>query len=128
MTIAFRLAGLTLLALGGTAGAASPAPSSAATVSRGADYVSPPASPERFFLDARTRPLAHVWHPGDPIREIPRQFHGDEEKQRHPPPPINPVTQNIDVLVQLQRAFQPHGSGAFTTPLVNADGPGFSGF
>ena len=131
MTTSIRLAALTLLALAGTAGAAPPAPAAAAsgtTVSRGADYVSPPAAPERFYLDARTRPLAPVWKPGDPIREIPRQFHGEEERQRNPPAPVNPVTQNIDVLVQLQRAFQPRGGGGFTTPLVNADGPGFSGF
>jgi len=128
MTISLRFTALTLLALAGTANAAAPDPAAATTVSRGADYVSPPATPERFFLDARTRPLAPVWHPGDPIREIPRQFHGEEEKQRHPPAPINPVTQNIDVLVQLQRAFQPRGGDGFTTPLVNADGPGFSGF
>jgi hypothetical protein len=97
-------------------------------VSKGADYVSPPAIPDRFFLDARTRPVVADWQPGDPIREIPRQFHGQEERQRHPPRPANPVIGHMDVLVQLQRAFAPSGTGGgFTTPLINQDGPGFTG-
>ena len=92
-------------------------------VSRGADYVSPPSAPEHIFLDARTRPIVPDWKPGDPIREIPRQFHGEEELQRNPPPPVNPVTQGIDVLVELQRHFAPRpDGGGFTTPLVNMDG------
>ncbi|MFI4968691.1 MAG: hypothetical protein ACHP7D_00640 [Lysobacterales bacterium] len=97
-------------------------------IDRGADYVSPPSVPESFQLDARTRPTIPEWKPGDPIREIPRQFHGREELQRHPPAPVNPVTANIDVLVELQRAV---GAGrsisGFTTPLINKDGPSFTG-
>lgn len=105
---------------------AEPAP----PVSRGADYVSPPVAPERFFLDARTRPPIPAWKPGDPVREIPRQFHGEEELQKHPPAAVNPVLQGIDVLVELQRRFDagraPRGGG-FTTPLFNADGQDFAG-
>ncbi len=101
-----------------TAAAGSPAP-----VSRGADYVSPPSVPERIFLDARTRPVVPDWRPGDPIREIPRQFHGEEEMQKHPPAPANPVTHDIDILVQLQRSVGPGtDGGGFTTPLINLDG------
>jgi hypothetical protein len=94
--------------------------SSPAPVSRGADYVSPPSVPERIFLDARTRPAVPEWHPGDPIREIPRQFHGEEELQRNRPAPANP-THGSDFLAELQRSFAPTGGGGFTTPLVNLD-------
>ncbi len=69
-----------------TAQGASTPQATPAPVSRGADYVSPPSSPERIFLDARTRPHVPDWRPGDPIREIPRQFHGEEQLQRNPPP------------------------------------------
>lgn len=111
-----------LLALGFPAIAAQNA-APAQTVSRGADYVSPPSAPERIFLDARTRPIVPDWRPGDPIREIPRQFHGEEELQRHPPEPVNPVTQRIDILAELQRRFSPRpAGGGFETPLVNMDG------
>ena len=97
-------------------------------IDRGADFVSPPSIPESFYLDARTRPIIAAWKPGDPIREIPRLFHGGEELQRNPPTPVNPVTDNMDVLVELQRAV---GAGrsirGFTTPLVNKDGASFTG-
>src|SRR5690349_4726152 len=104
------------------------APSADVPLSRGADYVSPPAVPDSFFLDARTRPVVPTWRPGDPVREIPRQFHGEEELQRNRPEPANPVVEGIDVLVQLQRAHSSGGrGGGFTTPLVNQDGASFSG-
>ncbi|MGA8277240.1 MAG: choice-of-anchor J domain-containing protein, partial [Rhodanobacteraceae bacterium] len=97
-------------------------------VSRGADYVSPPSIPQQFYLDARTRPIVPTWQPGDPIHEVPRQFHGEENLQRNPPRPVNPVTGGIDILAELQREF---GNAAdyrnFETPLVNVQGQGFSG-
>ncbi|MBO9663863.1 hypothetical protein [Dokdonella sp.] len=128
MNPAYRVLAATALLVAGPAFAAT---QDAPAVSRGADYVSKPVTPERFFLDARTRPVLPAWKPGDPVREIPRQFHGKEEQQRHPPEPANPVVQNIDVLVQLQRTFDagnraPRGGG-FTTPLFNADGQGYNG-
>ena len=96
-------------------------------VSVGADWVSPPSQPEKFFLDARTRPIVPAWKPGDPIREIPRLFNGDPKVRQMQAHPVNPVPQG-DILSELQRAF---GAGtdsrAFTTPLVNRDGQGFSG-
>src|SRR5215467_9875389 len=101
MTVLLKLAAASLLVLG-VPSLAQAAPTPAA-ISRGADYVSPPSVPERIFLDARTRPLVPDWRPGDPIREVPRQFHGEEDLQRSPPPPANPVTGNIDILVELQR-------------------------
>ena len=101
-------------------GVAFAAPSADVPLSRGADYVSPPAVPDSFFLDARTRPVVPTWRPGDPVREIPRQFHGEEELQRNRPEPANPVVEGIDVLVQLQRGYGSGGrGGGFTTPLVN---------
>ena len=127
MNLFLKLAAACAVVLGASAAAAatrgSPAP-----VSRGADYVSPPAAPERIFLDARTRPRVPDWRPGDPIREIPRQFHGLEELQKHPPAPANPVTHGIDILVQLQRSVGPGtDGGGFTTPLVNLDGANATG-
>lgn len=97
------------------------------TVSVGADWVSSPVQPEKFFLDARTRPLVPVWKPGDPIKEIPRLYDGDPEALNLRAKPVNPVPEG-DILVELQRAF---GTGtqsrAFTTPLVNQDAQVFSG-
>jgi hypothetical protein len=101
--------------------------STAPRVSRGADYVSPPSVPERIFLDARTRPTIPAWRPGDPIREIPRQFHGEEDLQRNPPQAVNPVTQSIDILAELQRAYGAGQVSSFTTPLVNRDGASYNG-
>ena len=96
-------------------------------VSRGADYVSPPSEPQQFFLDARQRPLVPAWKPGDPIREIPRQFHGKEELQRHPPAPVNPVLlEDADLLTSLQRHVVPSTTDAFTTPLVNIPGQAYT--
>ncbi len=96
-------------------------------VQRGADYVSQPAIPEQFFLDARTRPIVPAWHPGDLIREIPRQFHGEEERQNHPSEPVNPVLPGADFLIALQRAERaPVTPDAFTTPLVNVAGQDYS--
>jgi hypothetical protein len=127
MNVFLKLAAACAVILGLPALAAAPA-GAPSGVSRGADYVSPPAAPERIFLDARTRPVVPDWRPGDPIREIPRQFHGEEERQKHPPPPANPVTQGIDVLVQLQRSIGPGGDGGgFTTPLINLDGTNATG-
>jgi hypothetical protein len=131
MKLSLKIAAACVVACALPAFAAQTTPSShqtPAAVSRGADYVSPPAAPERIFLDARTRPIVPDWRPGDPIREIPRQFHGEEELQRNPPPPVNPVTQGMDVLVELQRSIGPGGTGGgFTTPLVNLDGSNSTG-
>jgi hypothetical protein len=118
MNVVSKLGAASLLAAGLCAMTAAAAP---APVARGANYVSPPAAPERIFLDARTRPIIQDWRPGDPIREIPRQFHGEEELQRHPVAPANPVVQS-DVLIELQRRFGGGtDGGGFTTPLVNLD-------
>jgi hypothetical protein len=131
MNLVFKLAAASLFVLGApvfAAQSAPPAGGSPANVSLGADYVSPPSVPERFFLDARTRPVVPDWKAGDPIREIPRQFHGEEDLQRNPPPPANPVTSKIDILAELQRNTPAHGTGGgFVTPLVNLDGAPFTG-
>ncbi|HKE49298.1 MAG TPA: hypothetical protein VKB52_14635 [Rhodanobacteraceae bacterium] len=129
MNACFKFAAACLVALGFSATAAqTSAVENGASVSRGADYVSPPSIPDRFFLDARTRPIVPAWRPGDPIREVPRRFHGEEDVQRNPPAPANPVTAGIDVLVELQRAVGPGtDGGGFTTPLVNIDAQDFNG-
>ena len=97
-------------------------------VRTGAEWVSAPSVPESFFLDARTRPIISPWRPGDPIREIPRRFEGDQRVIDMRPDPVNPVAAGPDILVELQRAFgEGVDSRAFTTPLVNKDAQGFSG-
>lgn len=97
------------------------------TVRQGAEWVSAPSQPDTFFLDARTRPVVPAWKPGDLIREVPRRFEGDMQVVNSRPDPVNPVS-GMDILVELQRAFgQGTDSRAFTTPLVNKDGQGFSG-
>jgi hypothetical protein len=117
-----------LLAAAATSAFATASPVADTTVvSTGADYVSSPSVPEQFFLDARQRPLIAEWKPGDPIREIPRQFHGEEEMQRHPPAPVNPVLGG-DLLMQLQREVRaPVSTDSFTTPLVNVVGQANTG-
>ena len=107
MNLLSKLAAASLLIFGVSIFAAQPAPPAGGTpapVSFGADYVSPPSIPERIFLDARTRPVVPEWRPGDPIREIPRQFHGQEDLQRNPPPPANPVTSRIDILADYEKS------------------------
>ncbi|HET6546487.1 MAG TPA: hypothetical protein VFG55_07070, partial [Rhodanobacteraceae bacterium] len=94
-------------------------------VSTGADYVSPPSTPVSFYLDARTLPLVPAWKPGDPIREFPRHFHGEEDLQRNPPAPVN--MPQSDPLVALQRGFVPDFTRDFTTPLVNQEGQPYNG-
>lgn len=112
------LAAMATFAVSTSAFAAAPA-NDGIVIARGADYVSPPSAPERFFLDARQRPLLPAWKPGDPIREIPRRFHGEEETQRHPAAPLNAVPAG-DLLVALQRQAARVADG-FTTPLINRD-------
>ncbi|MEO6690044.1 MAG: hypothetical protein ABIS07_02410, partial [Dokdonella sp.] len=98
----------------------------AVLVSRGADYVSPPSIPVSFRLDARTLPIVPTWKPGDPIREFPRQFHGEERLQLDRPRPAN--TPDSDPLVALQRAFDSgFRTRTFTTPLVNEEGQPYNG-
>jgi hypothetical protein len=129
LTVTLGLAVATALsAATGMATAAAPSsdakPSS--LVSTGADFVSPLTQPDRFFLDARTRPVVPAWKPGDPIREIPRQFHGEERLQRDLPQPARQPL--ADPLVELQRAFDSgFGSRAFETPTINMEGQPFSG-
>ncbi|MEO7323348.1 MAG: hypothetical protein ABIW82_00810, partial [Dokdonella sp.] len=129
MHVVPRMFGLTLAATAVSAlsaRAAEPPAKPSSLVSVGADYVTAPSIPEKFFLDARTRPVIPAWKPGDAIREIPRQFHGEEELQRNRPQPAQ-VAQP-DPLVELQQAFSSQfGTRTFTTPLVNQEGQGFAG-
>lgn len=125
---ALAWAGMLAAALiGTTTAAATNDPAGTVEVSVGAEYVSPPVQPETFFVDARMLPPLRAWQPGDVLREIPRQFHGEAERQRNPPPAVNAVL-GSDILAALQREV---GDGvldrAFQTPLVNRDGQGFTG-
>ncbi|MFO1507547.1 MAG: hypothetical protein U1F23_10855 [Lysobacterales bacterium] len=119
---------MAVLAIAGFAIAANAvAAGETSTVSRGADYVSPPAIANTFRVDARTLPVVPAWKPGDPIREIPRQFNGGEELQNHPRPPADPVAPHADFLADLQRQFGPATPNGFTTPIYNADGADYNG-
>jgi uncharacterized repeat protein (TIGR01451 family) len=94
------------------------------SVQVGPDWVSAPVQPERIFVDPRNRPRLPVWQPGDPIREIPRLYHGDPRVVAPDRAPLNPVAPGLDPLAELQRAVggQRGATGGFTTPAVNVAG------
>ncbi|HEU4664917.1 MAG TPA: hypothetical protein VFS55_12895 [Dokdonella sp.] len=128
MSLIIRCAAAAAFAVAAVASPAVAAGTDTPLVSVGADYVSPPSQPEQFFLDARMRPLVRAWQPGDPIREVPRQFHGEEARQRQRPAAVNPVLlEDADLLTVLQRRVVPSATNAFTTPLLNLPGQPFSG-
>ena len=86
-----------------------------------------PFTAQIFSGDLRALPKLRPWKPGDPIVEIPQR-----DNPSHIVPeetaPVNPVPFQGDPLVALQQAV-PAGSGvlAFTTPVVNLNGQGFTG-
>jgi hypothetical protein len=82
------------------------------------------AVPSVFDGDLRDLPPAPQWRPGDPIKEIPRR--GD---LGHVPPGYraDPRPPGADPLLALQAAAPPPSSRAFSTPILNLPGQGFTG-
>jgi hypothetical protein len=87
-------------------------------VQRGANYVSDPVFPVTNYADMRTLPPLRAWQPGDPIRELPRQFFPPSVEN---PVPINPVASAIDPLQKAQQAATQAANRAFTTPIASFD-------
>ncbi len=92
---------------------------------RGAVWVSEPVAPDFVHVALGDQPPVAPWQPGDPIREIPRQFYGPSSRPM--PVPANPVSA-LDALAQLQaRVGAMRAPSAFNTPLVNVPGLGNTG-
>jgi hypothetical protein len=125
------LMGLSIMMIGGAAWAGSvyrPVQTSRADgveVRRGASWVSEPVAPDFVIAALGELTPAVAWRPGDPIREVPRQFFG--LTTRPAPVPANPASRIDDLAVTQAAAHPTRQSEAFTTPLVNIAGQGFSG-
>jgi hypothetical protein len=112
IALAFGMAmGLMAMPTAGSAAAAPP-------VTRGADWVSAPSLPSTHTVNMQRLPAAPQWKPGDPLREIPRLFHGDMNAPV--PVPVNPVFGD-DPLVARQNAALTRSVREFNTPLINQD-------
>ncbi|HLA78129.1 MAG TPA: hypothetical protein VJU18_11170, partial [Vicinamibacteria bacterium] len=92
-------------------------------VVKGAE-VSARAHARSVDVDLRDLPLVKDWQPGDPIKEIPRRHHGKPMSQQ--PADLAGEPQD-DPLLAVQEAAPPLSALAFTTPILNFAGQGFSG-
>jgi len=88
---------------------------------RGAEVVGGPVTPVEINVNLRDLPLAETWHPGDPVREVPRRFYSSDKT------PVTPQPGSPDPLVDLQRSYTPVANRAFTTTVANFDGQGYTG-
>ncbi len=88
---------------------------------RGAQVLGGPVTPVIVNIDVRDLPAVPSWQPGDPVKEIPRRF--------FPPKDGTPGSYeaNPDPLVDLQSAAAMRANEAFTTPIVNQAGQGYTG-
>ncbi len=82
--------------------------------------VSDPVIPFVLDVDLSQIALAPAWKPGDPIKEIPRRSYGEPNDDYVEP-------HQLDPLLELQSAVTTRGGTAFSTPILNIDGQGFSG-
>ena len=88
---------------------------------RGAQVLGGPVTPTIVNIDIRDLPAAPAWQPGDPIKEIPRRFFPPKDEI------MTPYEANPDPLADLQRATAMRSTDAFTTPIVNQAGQGYTG-
>ena len=88
---------------------------------RGAQVLGGPVTPVIVNIDIHDLPAVPVWRPGDPIKEIPRRF--------YPPKDVDPNSYVAypDPLVDLQDSTLLRSNDAFTTPLLNQAGQGYTG-
>ena len=94
----------------------------------GPSYVSDAVTPTFKHVDVRTLAPLPDWQPGDPIREIPRQF---SDPQVINPNPLNPQVDQFDRGAQRQQAFDSEqraiNGDAFNTPILNFPSVGNTG-
>jgi len=88
---------------------------------RGAQVLGGPVTPVIVNIDLRDIPEAPAWRPGDPIKEIPRRFFPPKDGE----PGIYEA--NPDPLADLQRNTTMRSTEAFTTPILNQAGMGYTG-
>lgn len=100
--------------------AANPALSQDALHLRGAQVVGGPVTPAIVNIDIRDLSPASPWQPGDPIKEIPRRFYPAKEAPGH-------YQANPDPLVDLQAAAEMRSTDAFSDPILNQAGQGYTG-
>ena len=94
----------------------SPIPSSQVTVVGG------PVTPHIINVNLRTLPTVRSWQPGDAIKEVPRRYYSPENE-------LGPMERSYshDNLAEIQTNYQTRANRAFTTPIINQDGQGFTG-
>jgi len=87
----------------------------------GARALGGPVTPTIVNIDLRDLPSVEPWKPGDPIKEIPRRT--------RPPKDLPPEGYESypDPFVDLQAGAQMRSTDAFTTPLLNQGGLGYTG-
>lgn len=98
---------------------------SASTI--GAQFVSE-SVPVIINVDLRDLPIVTPWKPGDPIKEIPRQYRVRPGQDLNPPVPTDPRALT-DPLIDLQAKWDATAgaSRVFTTPELNFDALGYTG-
>lgn len=116
------LVGALALLCSANVSAAADAPS--APIRKSASWVSAPIVPDTVFVALGDLPQAPTWQPGDPIREVPRQFHGDINAPT--PVPANRPNE-IDALARLQASVGAmRAPTAFGSPNVSVAGIGYT--
>lgn len=97
-------------------------PSESTTPSMFVTQVGGPVTPHVVDVDLRNMPVARSWQPGDPIKEVPRRTYTPNDEKS--PGSVDIIA---DPLVDRQTNFPTSANRAFTTPVINQDGQGFTG-